>query len=78
MEDRVGRSAQSTKRCIVVEIAGQRHDAMGPQLGSLGGAPGEAVEPDPAAQQRGHAQCDITASDHQYPDHIRTLITSRP
>jgi hypothetical protein len=54
---------------MVVEIAGKRYDAMGSELGSVRGAPGEAVEPDPAAQQQCRAQRYITASDQQYPDH---------
>ena len=47
-------------------------------FGASRGAADESVEADPAAQQQRGAQRDITASDQQYPDHIRTLITSRP
>jgi len=58
---------------MVVEIAGKRYDAMGPELGSVRGAPGESIEPDPAAQQQCRAQRYITASDQQYPDHVPAL-----
>ena len=58
---------------MVVEIAGERYDAVGPQLGAVRGAPSESVEPDAAAQQKCSAQCDITASDQQYPDHVPAL-----
>ena len=70
MQDRKGRGAQSPEGCIVVEVAGERHDAMGPQFGAVGSAPGESEEPDPAAQQKCRAQRDVTASDQQYPDHV--------
>ena len=78
MEDRERRGAQAPERCIVVEVAGQWNDAMGPQPGGISGAADESVEPDPATQQQCYTQRDIAASDHQDSNHRRTLITSVP
>jgi hypothetical protein len=63
------RGRNPPQRGEVIEIGHKGYDALRAELRHFIGAARESVDTRPAAQHRGGAQRDVTASDQQNPDH---------
>ena len=75
MHDGERRGAQSIECIEAIQIADDRHDAAGTQLGNFVVAPREAVQSRAALEQRGGAERDISAANQQNPDHDLSSFT---